>query len=143
LQAASFGAKAVWIKDNKWQHSSFRNSYSRPMNTAPQILLNRVELLARDFVGIKGLNHSILELNTFPNNSVIYIDPPYKNTTKYGHTFNVIDYLSKVDKKVYISEGYKMFDDAHLIPQGRCTTGINGKRKTKENEEWLNIFIPK
>lgn len=39
---------------------------------------------------IKGVvieNKSYLKLE-IPNNSIIYCDPPYQNTTKYSSTFN-------------------------------------------------------
>ena len=54
-----------------------------------------------------------------------------------------MDYLAYISKikgsKVYLSEGEKLSNNSHLITSTRKKGGINGKRKSA-NEEWLNVF---
>lgn len=150
LQASSFGSKAIWLNDNKWQNTSFRSywlptetskrrSPVNPMMPMPNTLLDRVIEISFQMAGVNGVNCNIQDFIDFDENSVIYIDPPYQDTTSYGFSFDIEAYVSKINKKVYISEGHEMFDNGVLISGSRAKGGISGERKSK-NEEWLNIY---
>lgn len=159
LQASSFGSKSIWITENTWQNTSFRSywlptetssrrSPVNPMMPMPNTLFSRVEKLVKSMKGVSGYNLDIESLITFDDNSIVYIDPPYKNTTGYGYCFNIDSYIHSVlssaklhnkKVKVYISEGYKMAENAIQITGNRSKGGISGERKSK-NEEWLNIY---
>lgn len=150
LQASSFGSKAIWMNDNKWQNTSFRSywlptetskrrSPVNPMMPMPNTLLDRVREISFQMAGVNGMNCNIQDFIDFDENSVIYIDPPYQDTTSYGFSFDIEAYISKINKKVYISEGYEMFGNGVLISGSRAKGGISGERKSK-NEEWLNIY---
>lgn len=159
LQAASFGSKAIWVEDNEWKNTSFRNywlptetskrrSPVNPMMPMPKTLFNRVENIVYRMEGVNGFYGDVRNLVTVKDNSIVYIDPPYKNTTGYGHTFDVESYVNDLLKdirlhnkrsKIYVSEGYKMTEKAHLISSKRTKGGISGERKSF-NEEWLNVF---
>lgn len=151
LQACSFGSTPTWIKDDKWikngglrnywmpTETSNRRSPVNPMMPMPNSLLKRVELLVNKMNGIHGVNTDIERFAEFEDNSIIYIDPPYKNSHGYGYSFDLDNYISKINKQIYISEGYKMFDKAYLISGTRKKGGINGNRKSS-NEEWLNVY---
>lgn len=150
LQASSFGSKAIWMNDNKWQNTSFRSywlptetskrrSPVNPMMPMPNTLLDRVREISFQMAGVNGMNCNIQDFIDFDENSVIYIDPPYQDTTSYGFSFDIEAYISKINKKVYISEGHEMFGNGVLISGSRAKGGISGERKSK-NEEWLNIY---
>lgn len=151
LQASSFGSKAVWLKsESEWATSSFRSywlptetsnrkSPVNPMMPMPDTLLKRVEKIIEEMKGINGIYGDIREFNSFVDNSIIYIDPPYKNSHGYGYEFDINEYINKLNKKVYISEGYKMNENAIQITGTRKKGGISGNRKST-NEEWLNVI---
>ena len=153
LQSGSFGSKQIWIKDNKWKNNSFR-SYWKPTETSnskspvnpmmpmPETLYTRVkdivEVLGEN---IKAYNEDINDIKfNFSSNSIIYIDPPYKNTTGYNKDFNYMDFINNTNNKVYLSEGFKISDNAILLSKGRSKGNMNGNSKKKPVEEWLNIF---
>ncbi|MCM3387207.1 DNA adenine methylase [Ureibacillus chungkukjangi] len=160
LQASSFGSKAIWLNDdNKWATCSFRSywlptetssrrSPVNPMMPMPDTLFNRVEQLYYYMEGVHGINGDVMDIVSPPDNSIIYIDPPYKDTAGYGFSFDVSSLINQLklgiklhNKKVniYVSEGYKMTDESHLLSKGRSKGGVSGER-SKANEEWLNIF---
>lgn len=153
LQSGSFGSKQIWIEDNKWKNNSFR-SYWKPTETSnrkspvnpmmpmTETLYTRVkdivEVLGEN---IKAYNEDINDIKfNFSSNSIIYIDPPYKNTTGYNEDFNYMDFINNTNNKVYLSEGFKISNNAILLSKGRSKGNISGNSKKKPVEEWLNIF---
>ena len=149
LQASSFGSKAIWIEDNKWKNCSFRNlrlptatsnrrSIVNPMVPMPNTLLARVELICEKMRGVDGCCGDINALN-IPENAIVYCDPPYSDTTLYGHDFDVVSFARKIKNKVFISEGKPLSENSHKIENVRKKGGISGERKTF-NEEWLSEF---
>ena len=150
LQASSFGSKSIWIKDDKWQNTSFRNywlptetssrrSPVNPMMPMPNTLYQRVEELTMGMDGIKGYWKDCNDIFIEPN-SVIYIDPPYDKTTKYGFEFDYMKFINehKNNNIILLSEGKQIFENAYNFTDRRSKGGISGERK-KVNEEWLNI----
>jgi site-specific DNA-adenine methylase len=150
LQSASFGSKAIWSKDDKWCNTSFRNhwlptptsnrkSHVNPMMPMPNTLYSRVENLYNNMIGVNGINDDLQNV-IIRENAIVYIDPPYSNTTGYGFNFDVMSYIQSIpNNKVFVSEGYKMTDNAIQVTKDRKKGGISGERKSK-NEEWVNIF---
>ncbi len=154
LQSASFGAKAIWIDETnkKWCTSSFRNywlptetssrrSPVNPMMPMPNTLYERVVNLTKSLYGINAINSDINNIK-IKDKSIIYIDPPYDETSKYGYEFDYISFIKeyKSNNIIYLSEGKKLSDKAYLLSKGRSKGGISGDRKKKANEEWLNVF---
>lgn len=153
LQSGTFGSKQIWIKDNKWKNNSFR-SYWKPTETSnskspvnpmmpmPETLYTRVKDIVEVLGGnIKAYNEDINDIKfNFSSNSIIYIDPPYKNTTGYNEDFNYMDFINNTNNKVYLSEGFKISNNAILLSKGRSKGNMNGNSKKKPVEEWLNIF---
>lgn len=152
LQACSFGSTPTWIEEGKWKkngglrnywlptETSNRKSPVNPMMPMPNSLYKRVENIVKNMYGISGIESNIVNYTQVKGNSVIYIDPPYNNTHGYGYTFDIHNYLKEINhNKVYISEGYKMFENGHQIAGERKKGGINGSRKSG-NEEWLNVY---
>ena len=74
----------------------------------------------------------------------IYIDPPYKDTTKYRFTFDPYEAVLQIwnDVPIYISEGYKMdkSEKSWLLSKGRSKGNISGNISKLPSEEWLNLF---
>lgn len=150
LQAGSFGGKAIWIEGDKWKTHGFRDYWKptetsnrrypvNPMMPLPSTLLDRVKNICKTMKGIKGINANITEFVSFESNSVIYIDPPYSNTTLYGYTFDIVQYVRDLKNKCYVSESKKLSETTHMISEGRKKGGISGERKVL-NEEWLSVF---
>lgn len=157
LQSGSFGSKQIYIDDNKWKNNSFRSYWMptetsnrkspvNPMMPMPDTLFKRVENIVETLGGIiNAINLDISEVDWhFNENSIVYIDPPYKNTTNYGYSFDYESFISKYKAytNIYLSEGYKTFGATNniLLSKGRTKGNINGKTNKKPTEEWLNIY---
>lgn len=161
LQCGAFGSKQVWIKGNKYKNNTFRSywlptetsnrrSPVNPMMPMPNILYSRVCDIVEELGGIiNAINGDIFNvLHIFDEiestNAIIYIDPPYQNTTAYGDNFNIYELIQKIQVNVpiYVSEGYKMEQskNSYLISSGRKKGNISGNINKKPSEEWLNLF---
>ena len=164
LQAGAFGSKQIWIENNKWKNNTFRSywlptetsnrrSPVNPMMPMPNTLYNRVEAIVEQLSGsIIASRESVFdavyrideERNKGNKNIIIYIDPPYANTTGYKETFDIYSLEGQIwsTSPIYISEGYKMqgASESYLLSVGRTKGNISGEAKKKPMEEWLNRF---
>ena len=164
LQAGAFGSKQIWIENNKWKNNTFRSywlptetsnrrSPVNPMMPMPDTLYNRVESIVKQLSGsIIASRESVFdavyrideERNKGNKNIIIYIDPPYANTTGYKETFDIYSLEGQIwsTSPIYISEGYKMqgASESYLLSVGRTKGNISGEVKKKPTEEWLNRF---
>ena len=164
LQAGAFGSKQIWIENNKWKNNTFRSywlptetsnrrSPVNPMMPMPNTLYNRVESIVKQLSGsIIASKESVFdavyrideERNKGNKNIIIYIDPPYANTTGYKETFDIYSLEGQIwsTSPIYISEGYKMqgASESYLLYVGRTKGNISGEAKKKPTEEWLNRF---
>ncbi len=153
LQASSFGSKAIWIgpdpeKGFRWMNCSFRRywtptatsrrrSHVNPMMPMGETLYGRMEAICDRMRGVTGHYMDIRDFT--PGEGVVYVDPPYKDTTHYGNHFDLHKYVVSLKQKCYVSEGQPLSDKSHLISKGRKKGGISGERKTM-NQEWLSEF---
>ena len=164
LQAGAFGSKQIWIENNEWKNNTFRSywlptetsnrrSPVNPMMPMPNTLYNRVESIVKQLSGsIIASRESVFdavyrideERNKGNKNMIIYIDPPYANTTGYKETFDIYSLEGQIwsTSPIYISEGYKMqgASESYLLSVGRTKGNISGEAKKKPTEEWLNRF---
>lgn len=164
LQAGAFGSKQIWIENNKWKNNTFRSywlptetsnrrSPVNPMMPMPNTLYNRVEAIVEQLSGsIIASRESVFdavyrideERDKGNKNIIIYIDPPYANTTGYKETFDIYSLEGQIwsTSPIYISEGYKMqgASESYLLSVGRTKGNISGEAKKKPTEEWLNRF---
>ena len=164
LQAGAFGSKQIWIENNRWKNNTFRSywlptetsnrrSPVNPMMPMPDTLYNRVEAIVEQLSGsIIASRESVFdavyrideERNKGNKNIIIYIDPPYANTTGYKETFDIYSLEGQIwsTSPIYISEGYKMqgASESYLLSVGRTKGNISGEVKKKPTEEWLNRF---
>ena len=158
-QAGSFGSKYIDSNGDNWLNSTFRNYWTptktsnrrspvNPMMPMPNTLFQRTELIVKSISGdIKAIHSKIENIDwCFDNNSIVYIDPPYKNTSGYNHDFDYEDFIiNNRCVNIYVSEGYKMScsDDSILLSKGRTKGNISGDVKKKPVEEWLNVYKSK
>lgn len=151
LQAASFGSKAIWIEGNKWQNCSFRDywqptDYSirrspvNPMMPMKETLYKRIAAIIEHIKGIEAVCDNAMNI-IIKDNSIVYCDPPYRNTTLYGHTLNIQDFITKLptNSKCYVSEGLSLSDNSMQISGKRSKGGISGNRN-KFNQEWISVL---
>ena len=156
LQACSFGGKQIYKKGNSWSNVCFRSywmptkdsvrkSPANPMQPSPKELRNRICIIAERMKGITCINDNIMSIVNTPvlKNSIVYIDPPYKNTTNYAFEFNLfcfLDIFKKInDVPVFVSEAVPLNEDAKLLFFGGSNGGISGNRKNK-HQEWISKF---
>jgi hypothetical protein len=151
LQACAFGGAAVWLDGDKWckgggfrdywqpTATSNRRSPVNPMMPMPDTLFERVKAVVEDMKGVRAICADIRCYR--PGPGIIYIDPPYEGTTSFGHTFDVLQYahdLQRQGRSCYVSEGKALSARAWKITEGRAKGGMNGGRKSA-NEEWLSL----
>lgn len=152
LQAASFGSKPIWIENNRWKNCSFRylwkptptsnrRSTVNPMMPMPQTLLSRVELLLSKMAGVNGRYDNANNI-AIAGGSIVYIDSPYEDSTRYGHDIDIKALVSRLNCPLFISETKPLSDNAILLSSSSSRTkgGINGKKTKKANDEWLSCF---
>jgi hypothetical protein len=148
LQASSFGGKALWIKDGRWRNTSFRSywlptatsnrrSPVNPMMPMPPELLRRVEKAVATMRGVRGIHGDLGQLPRPIASTVVYIDPPYKGTTAYGHEVDAMVQAKRLGG-AWISEGQALSEKALLLSAGRAKGGISHERGAA-NEEWLSF----
>lgn len=156
LQAGSFGGKQLWIEGDKWKNTSFRSywlptetsnrrSPVNPMMPMPNTLYKRVENLWSELHNVViGKNDNIENYTKFSDDSIIYVDPPYHETTGYGNKFNILKWIEEVKKncssKIYVSEQKPLEGGAtFLLSEKRKKGNISGNN-TKGVQEWLTEF---
>ena len=156
LQANSFGGKQIWRKGESWANACFRNyweptatsvrrSPANPMQPSPTELRRRIDALVNGMKGVNAINMDIKTiLNTsIPSGAVVYVDPPYKSTTKYGFSFDLASFISQFreinQNPLFISEGAPLNNNSLMLTFGGAKGGISGARKGK-HQEWLTRF---
>lgn len=150
LQAGSFGGKQVHYVDG-WKHAGFRSHWlptatsSRkspvnPMMPMPDTLILRAEMLQQQLQG-SGLTVLDVDLNEFDirvldASSVLYIDPPYKNTTAYHNSFAydhvVAEAVDHFDE-VWVSEYFPLSNTYFTFGQSG-KGGVSGSSNKKKIE---------
>lgn len=156
LQACSFGGKQIWRNGERWINACFRNyweptatsirrSPANPMQPSATELRRRINDLVSGMKGVTCLKIDIMKLleDPLPNDAVVYIDPPYKNTTGYGFDLDITKFISRFRESnqipLFISEGVPLNDNALTLTFGGAKGGISGNRKGK-HQEWLSCL---
>lgn len=156
LQACSFGGKQIWREGDVWRNaffrrhwlptaSSVRRSPANAMQPSPTALYERLARIVDAATGVRGLQAdvSVLLEQDYDARAVIYVDPPYQNTTSYGFKFELTDFVRTVQAKspatVFVSEAAAVSSDAVRINAEGPRGGISGNRRAA-HEEWLNSF---
>jgi site-specific DNA-adenine methylase len=149
LQSSSFGGKALWIENGRWRNCSFRSywlptptssrrSPVNPMMPMVATLIERLDSVCAAMMGVRAAQAKVENYRP-GEQELVYIDPPYGKTTKYGHELDVLAYARLLSNTVYISEGRPLSSNSiQLSGAGeRAKGGISGERLTA-NEEWLS-----
>lgn len=156
LQANSFGGKQIWNTGESWANACFRDyweptatsvrrSPANPMQPGPTELRRRIDAIVNGMKGVNAINKDIMTiLNTYvPSDAVVYVDPPYKSTTKYAFNFDLESFINQFRKMnqvpLFISEGIPLNDSSLMLKFGGAKGGISGSKKGK-HEEWLSRF---
>lgn len=156
LQACSFGGKQVWRDGERWANACFRDyweptttsvrrSPANPMQPGPTELRRRIAALVSGMRGVNCVKKDIMTiLNApLPTNAVVYVDPPYNSTTKYGFSFDLTSFINRFREinqaPLFISEGVPLNNKAIMLTFGGAKGGISGARKGK-HQEWLSRF---
>lgn len=159
LQAGAFGGKQIWKENGVWNNTSFRSYWQptttsnrrssvNPMMPMPDTIRERMKNIIKKCKGINGLHLDIYKFLNYiktqgDENAIIYLDPPYRDTTGYGFRFDWKDFISQLFNEtllpIYVSEKQAYSDIAYQLNFKGNKGGISGKRKSK-NEEWLNLF---
>lgn len=156
LQACSFGGKQIWRDGDKWRNaffrrhwlptaSSVRRSPANAMQPGPQNLYERVARLVDAAAGVRALQADVraLLLEDYDARSVIYVDPPYLNTTAYGFSFDIKAFVDAAQAKspamLFVSEAAPVSSEAVRINSVGPRGGISGNRRVA-HEEWLSSF---
>ena len=138
LIAFSFGAK--WI--GGWSRGRNSKDEQRDYVSEQHRASEKQKPLLQ---GVKLESCSYLELE-IPDNSIIYCDPPYANTTKYKDDFNHDVFwqwcrdMSDKGHQVFISE-YNAPDDFECLWQKEIQSGLN-TNTTKKGIEKLFRYKP-
>lgn len=156
LQACSFGGKQIWVKENSWANTCFRDyweptatsvrrSPANPMQPGPTELRRRLDVIVKGMRGVTGINMDIMTIlkTQIPSDAVVYIDPPYKGTTKYAFNFDLESFIKKFREinqaPLFISEGVPLSENSSILTFGGAKGGISGSKKGK-HQEWLSRF---
>lgn len=154
LQACSFGGKQIWRDGKRWANAFFRDyweptatsirrSPANPIQPSPSELRRRIDALARGMKGVTCLKADIMTILSarLPRNAVVYVDPPYQDTTGYAFGFDIKLFIARFRQvsraPLFISEGTPLSDDALMLKFGGAKGGISGVRKGK-HQEWLS-----
>lgn len=157
LQSGSFGGKEVSLEDGKWKHHGFRDywlptetsvrrSPCNPMQPNQNEILQRVININNNMSGcvraIHGKVENFVEQEVFTSNSIVYIDPPYMNTTGYSNNLEIMRVIEGIPTYVptYVSECHQLSDKYEFITSGKSKGNITGVVKTKRKDDILNIF---
>jgi hypothetical protein len=156
LQACAFGGKQVWREGKTWRNAFFRQywvptetsvrrSPANPMQPSPGELRARIAGLVDAAAGVRCIHADIRSLldEAVPANAVVYIDPPYGNSTGYGFEFGLDDFVAGLQGRgvlnIFVSECVPVSADAVRLVSSGPNGGISGNR-ARRHEEWLSVF---
>jgi site-specific DNA-adenine methylase len=156
LQASSFGGKQIWHNGESWLNACFRDyweptptsvrrSPANPMQPGPTELRRRIDALVNGMKGVNAMYMDIMAIlrEPVPSDAVVYVDPPYKSTTKYAFNFDLTLFISQFRERnqapLFISEGVPLNVNSLMLAFGGAKGGISGTRKGR-HQEWLSRF---
>ena len=96
--------------------------------------LERLRQLER--LNITNLSYEQVEINTPINETIIYLDPPYKNTGQYQHIIdydNLLNWINKSPYKIYLSSyEFEGLHECHIISHRSTLSPTNNSKNVKE-----------
>ena len=111
------------------------------------VLESRVEYIIKQCKGITCYHNDIYDIISIIesdlSDKIIYIDPPYTNTTGYGFGFDCSDFLSNLFdvtlSHIFVSEKEALSEESVKLNFSSKKGGISGNKQSN-NEEWLSMF---
>ena len=154
LQAGAFGSKQIWIEDKNWKNCSFRSYWKptltsnrrspvNPMMPMPETLYQRVKNIVEKKEFITGYQKDITDfIDSYDfTDCIVYLDPPYKDTTGYFDSLDIVPIIDKLKGRVPLFVSYNEDLTEDTIEFGKRTKGnMNGVKKTEVVREILNCF---
>lgn len=154
LQAGAFGSKQIWVEDKNWKNCSFRNYWMptptsnrrspvNPMMPMPDTLYQRVKRIVEQKEVITGYQKDIIDfIDSYDfTDCIVYLDPPYKDTTGYLDSFDILAVIDKLKGRVPLFVSYNEDLTEDTVEFGKRTKGnINGVKKKEAVREVLNCF---
>ena len=154
LQAGAFGSKQIWIEDKNWKNCSFRSYWKptltsnrrspvNPMMPMPETLYQRVKNIVEQKEFITGYQKDITDfIDSYDfTDCIVYLDPPYKDTTGYFDSLDIVPIIDKLKGRVPLFVSYNEDLTEDTIEFGKRTKGnMNGVKKTEVVREILNCF---
>jgi len=134
---ASYSGKWLggWCRDGAGKRDYVKESYNNAVKQSP--LLQGVKLV-----------HSSYDKLDIPDNSIIYCDPPYANTTKYKDDFNHDAFwqwcreMSDLGHTVFVSE-YNAPDDFECVWSKEIVSSLTKDTGSKKGTEKLFTITKK
>lgn len=154
LQAGAFGSKQIWVEDKNWKNCSFRSYWMptttsnrrspvNPMMPMPETLYQRVKSIVEQKEVITGYQKDITDfIDSYDfTDCIVYLDPPYKDTTGYLDSFDILAVIDKLKGRVPLFVSYNEDLTEDTVEFGKRTKGnINGVKKKEAVREVLNCF---
>ena len=154
LQAGAFGSKQIWIDGRNWKNCSFRSYWKptltsnrrspvNPMMPMPETLYQRVKNIVEQKEVITGYKKDIIDfINEYDfTDCIVYLDPPYKDTTGYFDSLDIVPIIDKLKGRVPLFVSYNEDLTEDTVEFGKRTKGnMNGVKKTEVVREILNCF---
>ena len=154
LQAGAFGSKQLWVEDKNWKNCSFRSYWMptptsnrrspvNPMMPMPETLYQRVKSIVEQKEVITGYQKDITDfIDSYDfTDCIVYLDPPYKDTTGYLDSFDILAVIDKLKGRVPLFVSYNEDLTEDTVEFGKRTKGnINGVKKKEAVREVLNCF---
>lgn len=151
LQASSFGGKQIDMIDGEWKHHGFRSYWQptetsarrspvNPMQPTQDELLKRVCRIVEECKGVNAVHDDILNVEIEQNeNTIVYIDPPYMNTTSYNHDIDIVKLCESLRVRTYVSESVTISERNYDLQLVGAKGGITAKKNSR-TKEVLNVF---
>ena len=154
LQAGAFGSKQIWVKDKNWKNCSFRSYWKptltsnrrspvNPMMPMSETLYQRVKNIVEQKEVITGYHKDIIDfIDSYDfTDCIVYLDPPYKDTTGYFDSLDIVPIIDKLKGRVPLFVSYNEDLTEDTVEFGKRTKGnMNGIKKTEVVREILNCF---
>ena len=134
--ALSYGGKFFggWCRDSAGNRNYVDEAYRNAVKQFPKL------------EGVEFVNCQYHELE-IPTNSIVYCDPPYKNTTSYSsdifdynHFYNYCRGLKILGHSVYVSE-YDMPDDFTIVWEKEISSSLTADTGSKKATEKLFTLL--
>ena len=154
LQAGAFGSKQIWVEGRNWKNCSFRSYWKptltsnrrspvNPMMPMPETLYQRVKNIVEQKEVITGYKKDITDfIDSYDfTDCIVYLDPPYKDTTGYFDSLDIVPIIDKLKGRVPLFVSYNEDLTEDTVEFGKRTKGnMNGVKKTEVVREILNCF---